>query len=167
MYKLAAIVAEAPHILHLTFTDGAAVTADVSSLPSGGGVFAPLEDPAFFNQVAVGVRGRSLGWPGELDLDADSFRPETYGNMPPEFPLSDFVPPQTANPVSQKLRQAVEASGEAQAVIAQRAGMRQQALSRLIDPYYEGHSLATLTRLADALGMELRVELVPKEKRAS
>ncbi len=52
-------------------------------------------------------------------------------------------------------------------MIAQRAEMRQQALSRLIDPYYEGHSLATLTRLADALGMELRVELVPKEKRAS
>ncbi len=45
--------------------------------------------------------------------------------------------------------------------------MRQQVLSRLIGPYYKGHSLATLTRLAEALGMELRVELVPKEKRAS
>lgn len=167
MYKLAAVMAETPHTLHLTFTDGAAVTADVSSLLSGGGVFAPLRDPTFFAQVTVSARGRSLGWPGELDLDADSFRPETYADEPPEFPLSDFVPPQTANPVSQKLRQAVEASGEAQAVIARRAGMRQQALSRLIDPHYEGHSLATLTRLADALDMELRVEFVAKEGRAA
>ncbi|CAM3345970.1 hypothetical protein DESA109040_08745 [Deinococcus saxicola] len=68
MYRLAAVIAEAPHTLHLTFTDGATVTADVSSLLTGGGVFAPLEDSAFFEGVAVGMRGRSLGWPDELDL---------------------------------------------------------------------------------------------------
>ena len=39
---------------------------------AGKGVFAPLADPAFFARVAVGRRGRSLEWPGELDFCADA-----------------------------------------------------------------------------------------------
>jgi len=38
----------------------------------GRGVFAAFADPAFFGQVRVGERGRSLEWPGEIDLCADA-----------------------------------------------------------------------------------------------
>src|ERR1035437_1566638 len=44
----------------------------------GKGVFAAFADPAFFVQVSVGERGRSLEWPGEIDFCADALWFETH-----------------------------------------------------------------------------------------
>lgn len=165
MFKIAALTTEAPHFLHLVYTDGATVTVDLASLIEQGGVFSALANPVVFNQATLGPRGRSVVWLNDLDLDADAFRPETYQEVQPEFPLLHFVPPAIPNPVSLELRGLVEASHESQGHIAQRAGMKQQALSRLIDPYYDGHTLASLTRIADALGFEVQVNFIPKNQK--
>jgi len=63
--------ADAAFSVRLTWADGSTSLAHFDHL-AGKGVFAPLADPAFFGRVAVGRRGRSLEWPGELDFCADA-----------------------------------------------------------------------------------------------
>jgi hypothetical protein len=52
----------------------------------GKGVFAAFADPAFFVQVSVGERGRSLEWPEEIDLCADALWFETHPADAPQQP---------------------------------------------------------------------------------
>ena len=56
----------------LTWAGGTRTMFDMAPVIARGGVFAALADPALFAAVTVGSRGRSLVWPGELDLDADA-----------------------------------------------------------------------------------------------
>lgn len=56
----------------LRWADGSETRFDAAPLVAQGGVFAALADPALFAAVSVGPRGRSLSWPGELDIDADA-----------------------------------------------------------------------------------------------
>lgn len=56
----------------VTFADGATVHVDLASLITPGTVFEVLADDAVFRAVQIGPRGRSFGWPGGLDLDADA-----------------------------------------------------------------------------------------------
>jgi len=65
--------------LSLSFDDGAQ------------GVIDRWTDPAFFRQVAIGERGRTLVWPNEIDLCADSLWLEITGN-PPEALYSGVNP---------------------------------------------------------------------------
>ncbi len=57
--------------LHLRFDDGVEGELDLSSEPRTG-VFESWNDPCYFKRVEIGERGRSLVWPGEVDLCADS-----------------------------------------------------------------------------------------------
>jgi hypothetical protein len=68
--------------LFLTFADGTHGELDFSQEPRTG-VFSAWEDPALFSQVAIGDRGRTLVWPGEIDLCADSLWLEIT-RQPPE-----------------------------------------------------------------------------------
>lgn len=52
----------------------------------GKGVFAAFADPAFFAQVTVGDRGRSLEWPGEIDMCADALWFENHPEDAPQSP---------------------------------------------------------------------------------
>lgn len=60
--------------LALTYDDGSVVSVDLAPLIQRGGVFAPLADWDLFRQVCPGPRGRSLCWPGDIDLCADALR---------------------------------------------------------------------------------------------
>lgn len=56
----------------LTFTDGSVGVADVGPWIAGrGGVFAPLQDPAYFRRVHVDADAGTLVWPNGADLDPD------------------------------------------------------------------------------------------------
>jgi len=39
---------------------------------AGEGIFVAFNDPVFFARAAVGERGRSLEWPGDIDFRADA-----------------------------------------------------------------------------------------------
>jgi Protein of unknown function (DUF2442) len=69
------IVAAAPdpstHTIALTWANGEMTVSSFRHLV-GIGVFAAFADPAFFAQVHVGDRGRSLEWPDEIDFCADA-----------------------------------------------------------------------------------------------
>jgi hypothetical protein len=56
------------------FDDGFVGRVDLSSLARPGSVTAAFAEPAFFGKVRLGPRGRSLEWPGDIDLCADSLR---------------------------------------------------------------------------------------------
>jgi transcriptional regulator with XRE-family HTH domain len=56
-----------------------------------------------------------------------------------------------------------EKAGLSQKDLARQLGTSQQQVSRLESPGYEGHSLASLRRVAEALGAEVRVILEPRK----
>ena len=61
-----------PIAVALEFTDGSAGTVDLSAWIGGrAGVFAPLQNPAFFAQVTVDVEAGTIVWPNGVDLDPD------------------------------------------------------------------------------------------------
>lgn len=64
--------AEQGYALRLRFADGCSGTVDLTELVARGGVFEELRDPAVFARVCVGQAGRSLQWPGDIDLCADA-----------------------------------------------------------------------------------------------
>jgi hypothetical protein len=58
--------------LALEFTDGSHGTVDLAPWISGrGGVFVPLQSPAFFAQVGVDSEAGTVVWPNGVDLDPD------------------------------------------------------------------------------------------------
>jgi ribosome-binding protein aMBF1 (putative translation factor) len=71
---------------------------------------------------------------------------------------------QRAN-VAQAIHDARTRAGLTQRQLADLIGTRQSVISRLEDADYEGHSLRMLERIARALNLELRVEMVPPPTR--
>jgi len=54
--------------LHLRFADGTEGEVDVAEVIAFEGVFRPLEQQAFFEQVYVDPAWGTVCWPGDLDL---------------------------------------------------------------------------------------------------
>jgi hypothetical protein len=67
----------------LTWANGEKTVSHFGHLV-GRGVFAAFSDPAFFAQVHVGERGRSLEWPGERDFCADALWFEAHPEEGPQ-----------------------------------------------------------------------------------
>lgn len=149
--------------LHLRYRDQATVHVDVSGLLTEDlEMYAPLADRAFFVQVTVLPRGRGVSWPGGLTLAAATLRlRDDDPNKSPALYLLDRFPGVPLNPVSLMLREAVVASGLTQTEVAERAGILQPALARLIDPLYQRHTFASVRQVAQALGLELDIRLRP------
>jgi hypothetical protein len=94
----AAVADPNTHTVTLTWANGEKTANSFRHL-IGKGVFAALSDPAFFAQVHVGERGRSLEWPDEIDFCADALWFETHPAEVPRQPqLMADQPPQHAAP---------------------------------------------------------------------
>ena len=60
------------HRLRLAFSDGLVRELDFAGVVRGqGGMFEPLEEPAFFARVAVDPVAGTIAWPNGVDLDPD------------------------------------------------------------------------------------------------
>ena len=60
------------HRLRLRFSDGVQGVVDFAPIILGkGGVFAPLEDKAFFAQVTVNSEFGTIAWPNDVDFDPE------------------------------------------------------------------------------------------------
>ena len=55
-------------------------------------------------------------------------------------------------------------SGLSQKDLAEKVGTSQQQISRLESPFYEGHSLSMLRRVAEVLGATVHVEIQPHKR---
>jgi len=70
--RITAVQVSAHFIVELTFTDGSHGTVDLTSWIGGrGGLFAALQDPAFFGRVSVDREAGTIVWPNGVDLDPD------------------------------------------------------------------------------------------------
>jgi hypothetical protein len=56
----------------MTWSDGTVSVVDFGPIILQGGVFTPMADDTFFAHAALGVRGRVLCWPGDIDFCADA-----------------------------------------------------------------------------------------------
>ena len=68
----------ADHRLKLRFDDGIEGVVNLAA-EVGHGIFAAWKDPKHFASVSIVHRGRSLEWPGEIDLCADALYLEITG----------------------------------------------------------------------------------------
>lgn len=68
--RIVGVRVSGPYRLFLAFADGSSGTVDLSAWIQGrGGVFAALQDPAFFGRVAVDHEAGTIVWPNGVDLD--------------------------------------------------------------------------------------------------
>jgi DNA-binding XRE family transcriptional regulator len=63
-----------------------------------------------------------------------------------------------------KIRRVREEAGITQGELAKRIGTQTSAISRIEDADYDRHSVQTLTKIADALGMRLIIDIEPKTR---
>ncbi|WP_431856852.1 DUF2442 domain-containing protein [Azospirillum sp.] len=68
--QIAAVAAEAPASLLVTWKDGTGERVDLSTLIAKGRYLAPLQDPAVFRAAQVGEWGWSVEWPNGIDLSS-------------------------------------------------------------------------------------------------
>ena len=67
--------------------------------------------------------------------------------------------------VAQRIYELREQAGLSQTELAKRVGTTQSVISRLEDADYEGHSLAMLNRIADAVERRVEIRFVPRRRR--
>lgn len=73
------------HRLRVTFDDGVEGVIDVAQMVQFTGVFEPLRDRAFFDQVKVNPELGTVQWPNEADLDTDVLYEKVTGVPIPEY----------------------------------------------------------------------------------
>ena len=79
--------------LYLRFEDGVEGSVDISNLVQSGGVFEPLKERGFFEQVRVDPDWGTIGWPGEIDLDRDVLYSQVTG-----IPIAEQLRVNTGKP---------------------------------------------------------------------
>jgi antitoxin HicB len=67
------------------------------------------------------------------------------------------VAPAMLNPVSLEIEKAIESAGLTRAELGRRMGVPRSVVSRITDPFYFGHSVNTLNRVARALSLKVSV----------
>ncbi|MEO8480430.1 MAG: DUF2442 domain-containing protein [Gemmatimonadota bacterium] len=73
-----------PFTLRLEFKDGTFGTVDLGPRILGrGGMFEPLNDPAYFARVTVDHEAGTIVWPNGVDLDPDVLYARAHGMMVP------------------------------------------------------------------------------------
>jgi hypothetical protein len=74
LHRIKAADVIGPHVLKLTFEDGAIRVVDLSEITEGQ-MFGPLRDPAYFKLVRLNPEVETVEWPNGADFD-----PETLYN---------------------------------------------------------------------------------------
>jgi hypothetical protein len=72
----------APFRLRVEFDGGQSGVLHLEPLILGGGVFSRLSDSALRQQVKIDEGGRSLSWPGDIDLCADAIFERVISHLP-------------------------------------------------------------------------------------
>ena len=71
-----------------------------------------------------------------------------------------WLEPAEVNPISLEIEHAIKKAGFNQAELARRLGVHRSQVTRMVDPFYFGHNISTLQRIAEAIGGHVEVKLV-------
>jgi len=75
---ISATPAEGYHV-DVVFDDGTAGEVDLSYLADRGGVFAPLQDAAFFRRLRADDEAGTIVWPNEADIAPETLYARARG----------------------------------------------------------------------------------------
>jgi predicted XRE-type DNA-binding protein len=161
MQKITLATPKENYCVYLEYDDGATFLIDLSQLIRPNTVFAVLEDTNEFAKLEIGARGRSICWSEMLELDADSLRlPSTPENgLQHKILISTPSTAITPDPISLEVQRALKLAGVTQTEAAKRTGLTQPTIARLANPNYHGHSIESLRRLGQGLGLQLEVRI--------
>ncbi|MVN86931.1 helix-turn-helix domain-containing protein [Deinococcus sp. HMF7620] len=87
--------------------------------------------------------------------------PDVRAELPADAEVV-HLEPAPVNPVSAEIERALERAGISQAELARRIGSSPAGVNRLVNPFYWGHSLDVLRRVAEALNTDLHVQLTAR-----
>lgn len=138
-------------VLLVTFRNGVEKKYNVRMLYAQIPEFKILEDNVtLFNQVRVDVGGYGVSWNDELDLSAD----ELWENGVETGQVENV---DVTMALAESLSSVRKSVGMTQVQLSQRTGINQADISK-IERGLANPSLLTLKRLADGMGVELRIE---------
>ncbi len=142
--------------LSAVFQDGTEKEYNVGALSSVFPQFREFDtNQDLFAKVKVDVGGYGISWNDELDLSADEIWECGITVGKKDVGLADMV--------AESLTSARNSVGMTQSCLAEETGIYQADISK-IERGLANPSLLTLQRLADGMGMEIRIEFVPKRK---
>jgi len=78
-----------------------------------------------------------------------------------------YIEPAVINPVSLEIARAIRSSGLTKTEVARRMGTLQSVVTHMTNPFYWGHSMSLLNRLAATLGRALDLQLGSSRKSAA
>ena len=140
-------------VLLVCFQNGIEKTYDMRTLYSIFPQFKVFEtDVELFNQVQVDMGGYGVSWNDDLDLDAEDIW--EYGTETGKKKEVDIVAV-----LAENLIKARDIVGMTQKQLSETTGIYQSDISK-IERGLANPSLSTLKRLADGMGLKLRIEFV-------
>ena len=140
-------------VLLVCFQNGIEKTYDMRTLYSIFPQFKVFEtDVELFNQVQVDMGGYGVSWNDDLDLDAEDIW--EYGTETGNKKEVDIVAV-----LAENLIKARDIVGMTQKQLSETTGIYQSDISK-IERGLANPSLSTLKRLADGMGLKLRIEFV-------
>lgn len=154
-HRIQSVEAKENYILEAVFFDGQLVRYDVSPLFIIFPAFQILEtDRKLFGAVKVDQGGYGVSWNDELDLDAETIWEN--GVLIEKAKETDIN-----HLLAYNLLLARKNARVTQKELAEKTGIYQADISK-IERGLGNPSLSTLSRLAEGLGMELRIDFVGK-----
>lgn len=142
-------------ILLVSFKNGVEKTYNIRNLYTIFPQFKIFEsDEELFKQVRVDIGGYGISWNDDLDLDAEDIW--EYGVETGNKKETD-----TITALAENLIKARDTAGMTQKQLSEITGIYQADISR-IERGLANPSLSTLTRLANGMGLMLRIEFDTK-----
>ncbi len=144
-------------VIRALFQNGVEKTYDIRNLYKLFPQFKVFENnPDLFKQVMVDPGGYGISWNDELDLDAEDIW--EFGNDTGIIHKMDV-----SYHLAENLLNARGLSGMTQKQLSEITGIYQSDISK-IERGIANPSLLTLKRLAEGMGMELKIEFVANSK---
>ncbi len=153
MNKLKAIKTQDNLILLATFLDGTIKEYDIKPLFKIYPQLKELENRTLFDNVKIDTGGYGVSWNDELDLDAETIWEcgTRIGQIPSDLIME----------VAIALSKARIQSGLTQKQLAEKTGIYQADISK-IERGIGNPSINWLQKLADGMGMDLKITFIPK-----
>ncbi len=149
-HKIVAVKPMENLVLLVDFQNGIEKTYDMRTLYPIFPQFKVFEnDVDLFNQVQVDAGGYGISWNDDLDLDAEDIWEDGIEVGKKEMDITSVL--------AENLTQAREVTGMTQKQLSESTGIYQADISR-IERGLANPSLTTLKRLAEGMGLKLKIE---------